>query len=131
MTHPNENFMRKYSNAWKVGDIDTVREMYAEDLVVHISGRSPLAGVYRGKEAFFGYINKIMELTGGKVEIVEIKDILANEGRAVVLVRERLQRIGKKTLEANRVVVYQFCTGKISEVWGYEDDQYAVDEFFS
>jgi hypothetical protein len=42
------------------------------------------------------------------------------------------ERSGKKPLEGKRVTVFELGTdSKIHDVWVRDEDQYAVDEFFS
>jgi hypothetical protein len=54
-----------------------------------------------------------------------------NAGRehAVALVKERAVR-GERSLEFDRVNVYRLHGGKIVELWYYDDDPYALDEFW-
>lgn len=128
MEHPHVEFMRKYSSAWITGDIDTVRASFNEDLEVSLPGRSSFAGVYRGVDALFSnYIEKVYALTGGNIRMT-VKDIVANDDRAIVLAKERFERPGR-TLDVDRVLVYEFRTERISGIRQFESDQYAVDEF--
>lgn len=130
MEHRNIAFIRRYFDAWISGDLDAVRNSFNDDLEVHLPGRSSYAGVYRGIDNFFdNYVQRVYALTGGNAKVVQIKDILANDERVVVLAEERFERPGK-VLDVNRFLVYEIRNGKISEVWEFESDQYAVDEFF-
>jgi ketosteroid isomerase-like protein len=130
MTHPNVEFMRKYFNAWTTGDLDTVRASFNEDLEVHLAGKSSFSGVYRGIDNFFNdYVQRVYELTQGNAKVVAIKDILANDDRAVVLAEERFERPGK-VLDVHRFLIYEIRNGRISQIWEFEDDLYAVDEFY-
>ncbi|UCE62176.1 MAG: nuclear transport factor 2 family protein [Phycisphaerales bacterium] len=130
MSHPNVEFMREYFSAWMTGDLDTVRASFNDDLEVHLAGKSSFAGVYRGIDNFFNdYVQRVYALTKGNAQVVRIKDILANDERAVVLAEERFERPGK-VLDVNRFLIYEIRAGKISQIWEFEDDLHAVDEFF-
>ncbi len=48
--HPNVELLRKGYAAYGSGDMETINELFADDIVWHVAGRSPLAGVYNGKE---------------------------------------------------------------------------------
>lgn len=131
MAHPNEELIKSYAQNWADGDVQAATDKYADDIVLHVPGRHRLSGDYRGKQAVLDYINQLVEWTGGKVQLLETVDVLANDRRAVDLIRARYEREGKKPLEVNRIVVYLIADNKIQELWVHDDDQYAVDEFFS
>lgn len=129
--NPTEKFMRDLAEYWHSGDLEGVKKLYRDDLVVTIPGRNLVSGVYRGKETWWNdYIGKVVELTGGTFEIVEVQDVIAKENRAVTMVRERFSRKGN-TLEVNRLFVYDLRDGLISAIQQFEEDQYVIDEFFS
>ncbi len=128
--HPNLLLMRKYESAWARGDVTEATSYYAEDIVLHLFGRNPLAGEYRGKAAVLGFVHKLLEVTD-KIEILENYAILADDRYAVTYIRVRLERAGKKPLEGKRVVVFKLANGKIHDIWNRDEDQYAADEFFS
>ena len=56
--------------------------------------------------------------------------MLANDEHAVALYTASGERAGKQ-LTDNKVQIYHFRDGKVSEAWTYTTDQYAADEFFS
>jgi uncharacterized protein len=130
MAQSNEELIHAYIDAWMAGDVDAAVDCYGDDVVLHILGTHPLAGVYHGKPAVRGYINKLVEVTGGNVQLVKPYGVLVSDTLAVDMVRSRFKR-GDKTLELNRAVVYHLHDGKIREFWVHDDDQEAVDEFFA
>lgn len=130
MTHPNEDLLHEYDQAWLDGDLDKVRGMFTDDVLVEIPGRNQLSGTYRGKDELFGrYLAKVGELTE-LFQITESKAVLAKDDIGVAIVGEKIAR-GGKTIEIDRLFVYGFRDGKISSITQYEDDQYQIDEFFS
>ena len=66
----------------------------------------------------------------GSVELAEVHDVLVGSEYAVALVKERAVR-GERSLEFERVNVYRLRDGKIIEIWSYDSDPYALDEFWS
>ena len=130
MTHPNIDFMRRYSAALTAGQAAEVLPYYAEDLVLHIPGRSPHAGTFRGQDAVLAYYTRIFRDTEGRFENLGVDDILASDTRAVSLVRWRVTR-GERTLDIDRVVVYRIEDERIKEIWVRDWDQYAYDEVFA
>jgi uncharacterized protein len=92
-----------------------------------VSGRSPVSGIYAGKDEVLGLFGKLMERSGGTFR-VEALDILANDVHGVVLTFERGQRDGK-TLENHAVHVWNFRHGKCAQFRGYNEEVW--DEFWS
>ena len=121
--------MQRYIDAMRKGDREAAFRHLAEGIVGHVPGRSALAGELRGKEAVIGYIQAAVAHAAEGVE-VELIDMLASEERVALLVRERLRREGR-VLDMRRANVYRVEGEEIVEIWIFEGDQYAVDEFFA
>ena len=130
MTHPNIELMRRYSAALTAGKAVDALPFYAEDLVLHIPGRSPHAGTFRGQDAVLAYYTRIFRDTDGKFQPLGVDDILASDTHAASLVRWRVERDGR-TLEIERVVIYRIEDERIAEIWVHDWDQYAYDELFA
>ena len=95
MGHPNEELVRKGYTAFLSGDMTTMDQLLADDVVWHSPGRNQLAGTFTGKPAVFENFQKVFELTGGTFKL-EIHDVLANDEHAVVLVRATGEKDGRK-----------------------------------
>jgi hypothetical protein len=63
--HPNVARIRDGYAAFAKGDFAALNDLFAEDLLWHVNGRSQFAGEYRGPEAVFGVFGKLMEVTEG------------------------------------------------------------------
>jgi ketosteroid isomerase-like protein len=57
--------VRRGYAAFNSGDVDTLRQVMARDVVHHVPGTGPLAGTYKGIDAVLGYYGKLAEMTGG------------------------------------------------------------------
>jgi uncharacterized protein len=130
MTHPNIGFMQRYSEALTAGKAAEVLPYYAEDLVLHIPGRSPHAGTFHGQDAVLAYYTRVFRDTDGRFEPLGVDDILASDTHAASLVRWKVERNGRSIL-IDRVVVYRIEDEKIAEIWVRDWDQYAYDELFA
>ena len=95
----------------------------------HISGRSPLAGTYKGHEEVVGFFTQLMERSGGTFNI-EIHDFLASDDHVVVLTHETGERNGK-SLDSNFAHIWHLRDGKAVEFFAIARDQYADDEFWA
>lgn len=129
MAHENEDVLRRGYEAFGKGDMDTLNGLFADDVVWHTPGNSPIAGDYKGKQEVFAFFGKIAELAGGSFKL-DIHDILANDEHGVVLVTSTGTRDGKR-LDDNSVNVFHIENGKVTEFWAHNSDQSAVDEFWS
>ena len=123
------DLIRRYLDAAQRGDWEQGSSFFAEDIVLHVPGRSALAGEHRGRDAALAYIDAALERTHGGVE-VELVDMLAGEDHVALVVRERFKR-EEGELEIRRANVYRVRGDEIAEIWIFEGDQYAVDELFA
>jgi len=128
MAHPNEDLVRRGYQAFLSQDMDTLNELFADDIVWHSPGRNQLSGTYRGKQEVFGSFQKVGELTGGTFSL-EIHAVLADDEHAVVLARATGQKDGR-TLYHNSIQLCHVSNGKVTEQWLYPGDVYANDEFW-
>ena len=65
MAHPNEDLIRQGYEAFGKGDMDTIRKLFADDIVWHAPGRNPMSGDYRGVDDVLAFFGKTIELSGG------------------------------------------------------------------
>lgn len=129
MPHPNEELVRRGFAAFATGDMATLSELFADDVVWHAGGRSPIAGDYKGKQEVFGLFAQLAGRTGGTFHL-EVHDVLANDEHVVALVKTAGNREGK-TLSDNGVQIFHVRGGKVVESWFHPSDQYAADDFWS
>ena len=129
MAHPNEELLRRGYEAFSEGDIETVLQLFAEDIKWQVAGRSQIAGIYQGREEVAGFFKKLDELSGGTFR-VEVQDVLAKERLGMVLTKELGERNGN-TMDVDTVHVWTIEEGKLTEFRDMPADQYASDAFFS
>lgn len=121
MTHPNAALLRKGKEAFLRGDIETINELLAEDFVLHTSGYGPFEREYRGRDAFFGFIGQVGQLTGGTYQ-QEIHEVIASDDHAVALVIVRAERNGRN-VEYRSAEVFHIEDGQATEAWFLNDLQ--------
>jgi ketosteroid isomerase-like protein len=127
--HPNAELLREGYAAYGTGDMNVLTELFADDIVWHVAGRSQLSGDYKGRDQVFGFFGKLMELSGGTSKI-EVHDILASDEHAVAIVTGNATRAGK-SFTGGDVHVFHVRNGQVVEFWDSPLDQYAADEFWS
>ena len=122
--------MKRYVQAFERKDWEAATAFWADDIVLHAQGRHPLAGDFFGKQAFLEQVGRVSAELGGTIELVEVYDVLFSAEHAVAWIKERAVR-GERSLVFDRVNVYRMSDGKITELWTYDSDPYALDEFWS
>ena len=127
--HPNADLLRKGYEAFDKGDMAVLTNLFAENVVWHVPGNSPISGEHRGREAVFAAFAKTVELSGGSFKI-ELHDLLANDEHTVALTRATGSRQGKQ-LNSLDTDVYHMANGKVTEFWSFAEDQRLTDEFWS
>lgn len=111
--------MTDYLSAAKRGDWDTAFGYFAEDIALHIPGRSAFAGDPRGRDAAVGYIQAIRDhYRDGKIEL-ELIDMLVSDERVALLVRECFHGDGPP-VEIRRANVYR---GTAIRSWRYRSSR--------
>ena len=124
--HPNEKVLRDADEAQRRGDVEAFMAAYTDDMVVHMPGKSSLAGTYKGKQEFAEVFQRFMERT--PEYSFESHAYFADDEHGVLLQRSHYKR-GDETLDSNDTFVMHFRDGKIAEMWISTDDPYAVDAF--
>ena len=122
--------MRRYLQAAQRGDWETGFGFFADDIVLHVPGRSALAGEHRGRDAARGYLEAALARSHGAEVEVELVDMLASEDRVALIVRERFQR-PDGPVEIRRANLYRLGGDQIMEIWIFEANQYEVDDLFA
>ena len=99
--------------------MDTLRGLFADGIVWHDNGSSPLAGEYKGQDEVFGLFGRLMqEMDSFRIEI---HDLLANDTHGVALVQTLAERDGKHA-EGNAAQIFHFgADGLVTEFWDFPD----------
>lgn len=126
--HPNVQLLRKGYEAFSKGDMDTIDQLFADDIVWHEGGRNPLSGDYKGKDQVFALFGKLLELTEGTLKI-DIHDVVANDEHAVALVTLSASRNGR-SFSGTSADVFHIRNGKAVEFWDNVTDRFGLDEVF-
>ena len=126
---PNESILREAYAAMAVGDGRTLAKLLLPDTTWVIAGKGKLAGSYRGPDEIFTLWKAIAEQTGGGLRL-EVRDVLANDQRGVVLVTARGERRGR-VLDERQVAVFEFAEpGKVRTATFIYEDPEAYDAFW-
>lgn len=127
--HPNEELLQRAYDAFNRGDLDALRGLVAEDIQVHVPGKSQIAGDYAGVDDFFGLFGKLAELSGGTFKVTP-HAILADDDHGAVLSVDNASREGRDLKDHKTFQVFHLRDGKITEFWPLSTDDYVTDEFW-
>ncbi len=129
MPHPNAELIERLYGMYAAGETDAISEYLSDDLVVHVPGRNPVAGDYKGPEGFFQFMAKTFELAGPNLHL-NLETVIADDERAVAFEHVVAERGGKR-LELEDYSMFRFRDGKIIEMVMASSNPYAWDEFWS
>jgi hypothetical protein len=93
-----------------------------------VCGRGKLAGTYTGRDEIFTLWKKIADQTGGGLQL-ELRDVLANDERAIALVTARGRR-GDRQLAERQVALFEIDGGKITEATFVYENPDVYDSFW-
>lgn len=127
--HPNEERTRDIYDAMSRGDGRALARYLTPQTRWIIAGSGPTAGAYTGPDEIFGFWKKTAEQTGGGLRL-QLRDVLANDERAVALVDVSGHRHGRE-LKERQVVAIEWTDEVISSATFIYEDPRAYDEFWS
>jgi ketosteroid isomerase-like protein len=129
LLHPNDEVVRKSYDAFARRDLPALLELLSDQITLVIPGRSIQSGTFSGKDEVRRYFALVGAHTAGSHR-VEVLDVLANDARAVALVRAVGER-GDEVFDMTLVHVWRFSDGMPAELSIIPSDQYAFDAFWS
>jgi uncharacterized protein len=127
---PNTKIMQTYIDSLSKGDMETVGNLLADDVIWHQPGNSHLSGRHVGKQNIFAHLGKFMELSDNTFRATQIGSAMANGDMVTATLHFMAERKGR-TLSMDGVDVMCISGGKIKEVWLFSGDQDAEDVFWS
>ena len=128
-THPYVEVVRAGFEAFARGDLTTLNEIIADDVLWHQPGRNSIAGDYHGKQELLALFSRMYEETGGSFH-QEPKGIFADDSHVVAFVHTTAERQGR-TLDQDFVQLFHVADGKMIERWLLADDDAAHDAFWA
>ena len=130
MAQPDAEILRTGYDAFARGDVPAVLAVFADDIAFHVPGDNLVAGDYNGHQELVGFFEKLDELSGGTFG-VSVREIFDNAaGTVVALCSLEGERNGQQR-SFDTVQVWQFVDGKATSFREYNDEQAALDEFWS
>jgi ketosteroid isomerase-like protein len=120
----------RFGDAVSTGNLDEVRRLLDEDVVVHEAGGLPYSGDYHGPQGFIDLLTtmtEVFELTPGPIDRTPLDD-------DTVVCRFRLRftvRGSGRSVEMNLVELYRVRQGRIVDLDVYYKDPSAVTDLLA
>lgn len=123
--HPNVVIIKRYYEAYSKGDVATVREIFAPDIIWRIPGHHPLSGPKRGPDEVLAFFEQLAK-ANFKAEVL----FLGGNDEYVVDCHRGYGTYGNAKLDILWCLVFRIENGRIAEVTNFAGDQHAADAFF-
>lgn len=125
----NAALVRRGYEAFIAGDMDTLRDLFAEDAVWHVGGTGVLSGDKKGRDAVLSYFGELGTRSNGSMRVT-VEDVAPGDRYTVGVQFSHAERNGK-TLELRQVIVFSIVDGKVTEGTEMQEDTTAVADFWS
>ena len=127
-TTRNAEIVRRMVEAFKAGDLETLRRDLKDDVVWHVPGDGVLSGDHEGPEAVLALMRAAVGETDGTLR-VDLLTALGDENYGVLFIRSTGTRKNRH-LDQKEVLVFAICDGQVEEVW-HRPDPAQADPFFA
>lgn len=123
--HPNVTLINEMQEALRVGNMQAMADLLADDVEWHEIGREePIRGKAALQERYMGETPPDFEITG------ETHDVVGGDDHTVALVEATATR-GGKTFTYRTAEIFHIRDGKITARWSFSDDTAAINAFFA
>lgn len=112
--HPNSFLVHQCLQALNEGDTETLRALWAHDILWQVKGPSPWQGDIQGPDAIFEYLAQFAE-SGVEAGLIEIEDVMIGEERAAIVVGVKAEHDGR-TLETSYALIARIAGRRVHEV---------------
>ena len=127
--HPNALLVHQCLQAANAGDRQTLRAIWADDIVWHVKGAGPWHGDIKGPDEIFDYLATLGEV--GQVGFrTEVEDVMVSNTHASVLCQAKAQ-LGDRVLDASYLLIASIAAGRIQEIVSVPIDPERVAGFWS
>jgi len=128
--HPNVGVIRSFYAAFDADDYESaVREFLDDNVIWHVAGTNPLAGLFSGADAVLVAMRRYSEHSGGTLRLTTTS-MFADAEHAIAVHLATAQRDGHVYV-AHEVDVFHVGDGRINEMWSFSEDQAATDAMWS
>lgn len=120
--------VERYVTAWQTGDLETLIDCYAPDIVAHYGGTSRFAGTHVGRNTFLGVLAESSAI--GERTLVSVDQWHDDGDTGAVFATEQFTVDGERRA-VQRALRYRISDGRFVECWLFDLDQGLVDRAWS
>ena len=124
--HRNAVAYQRTVDAFRDRDFETLRSLFAEDVVWHVPGGSPMAGEIHGLDELVAWLGRL----GAFGFTIREHDVFGNDEHVCALSYIGARRPGVD-FEVRVTSVFHFRDGQQVERWFYPEDMAAWDAIFT
>jgi ketosteroid isomerase-like protein len=110
------------------GDTETLRALWAEDIIWQSKGPSPWQGTFKGADAIFEFLAQLGEV-GGTGYHIDVDDVMIGEERAAITLNIKASRDGR-ALDTGYVLLARLIGRRVHEIITIALDPEQVEEFW-
>ena len=125
--HPHVALAERAWQAVAHSDIEGLRDIFADEVVWHATGRNPWAGDHRGFEAILDYLADVGDRTDEFD--ARLDDVLVSPERILMIFHAAAQ-VGDRKLDVDYMLLARVSNGRVGEVWTSPMDPAAIDLFW-
>ncbi|HYC50990.1 MAG TPA: nuclear transport factor 2 family protein [Gemmatimonadaceae bacterium] len=119
-----------YRRFW-AGNLDSMREMFDEEVIVNIAGRSSISGEYFGWEGFLEFRRRLMALAGNRYKL-DVVALAASDTDAWATEHIRMNRSWDPAVHELFVQMhFEIRDGRIVRMNDFPIDTHAWERFFT
>jgi uncharacterized protein len=122
--------MKRAYDAFNVADMDTLVEVFDENAVWHLPGKSSMAKDYQGRDSLLAYFGQLGQETDGTFR-AELERFMADDDDRVVGFQRSTGDRNGNHLDVGDCIVFTLKDGKIIDGREHFEDLYAWDQFWS
>jgi uncharacterized protein len=127
--HPNALLVHQCLQAANAGDRQTLRALWADDILWRVKGAGPWQGDIKGPDEIFEYLASLGDV--GHVGFnTAVEDVMVSNSRAAVLCQAKAS-LGDRTLDASYLLIATVVSRRIQEIVTVPLDPERVAEFWS
>jgi ketosteroid isomerase-like protein len=115
--------------AYASADVATLNALVSDEVMFHVPGRNPLSGTYSGKDAVFGYLARVAEISESAEGGYDIHAVMADDDHVCTLVTGTIENSGIRFVRPT-VHVFHVDGAQVTEFWEASLDQHVEDEFW-
>ena len=129
IAHPNALLIHHAIQAANAGDRETLRALWADDIVWHVKGTGPWQGELKGADDIFEYLAELGGFGHDGVH-TEIEDVMVSNRRAAVICQTRTGR-APSALDAGFLLIATIVDRRIQRLVTVPVDEARVEDFRS